>query len=98
GKPVNFLLAAPERGKSYNMKLQKTALDSSAMSDHIQHNKHQILFHLTLENKLLRRLIPPIELGYDVVSRKLVFYSGPSNLRHADGSKMGTVNILYKIQ
>jgi len=51
-------------------------------------------FRLDLANWLLRVVVKPIELGYDVASRRLTRYRGLSNIGDADGNGL-VVDIRY---
>jgi len=95
GETVKIDLVVPERGRTFTMNLRQVSLEKSKMAKHMSIDG-KVVFNLTIANRLLRLIVGPVELGYDTKSKRLVFYQGPSNIRRADGKKIGNIRISYK--
>ena len=94
GEVVTIDLVVPDRAKAYAMQLKRVNLKDTSIPNSIQGND-TVAFTLSINNRLLRLLVPPVELGYDVPSRQLIYYRGPSNLKKASGDSYKTIEVLY---
>ena len=95
GKTTKIDLVIPERGRTFVMTLKQVSTEKSEMAKHMN-TQGKIVFNLTIASRLLRLLLDPVELGYDIDTKRLVFYQGPSNIRQSDGKKIGKIRIHYE--
>ncbi len=58
-------------------------------------NEHEVEFVVFPKNIVLRQLVKEIKMKYSLADKRLLFYSGPSNLEDQNG-KGQVVNIKYK--
>ena len=94
GEKISIDLVVPERGRTYTMNISQVKLDGSKMSEHMA-TEGKIVFNLVIASRLLRLLVAPVELGYDLNTKRLVFYQGPSNIKKPSGKKYGDIWIKY---
>jgi len=94
GEKISIDLVVPERSRTYTMNISQVKLDGSKMSERMA-TEGKIVFNLVIASRLLRLLVAPVELGYDLNTKRLVFYQGPSNIKKPSGKKFGDIWIKY---
>lgn len=94
GDSVTIDLVVPDRAKAYAMQLKRVDLKDTSIPISIQ-GDDTVAFTLSINNRLLRLLVPPVELGYNISSKQLIYYRGPSNLKKPSGESYKTIEVLY---
>lgn len=79
---LNFIF--PGRLDDYRLSIKKIAMDNNV-----------IKLRLEFENWFIRLFAPNLELEYDQEKRKLISYTGPSNIRDEDGN-IQRVSVVYE--
>ena len=86
---VNYLFARDN--KFLKLRIQKSPSPQNKL---IKADQNQVFFKISANNLLFRMLSNPLFVGYDIHSRSLRYYSGPSNLPMMKDKKQ--VLIVYR--
>ena len=89
GAEITFPFLVAGREKPLNMRAQ--------LQEEMGCAENRLCLTITLDNWLLAALVSPIRLEYDQTSRRLLQFSGVSNIRDDDG-KSQQVRIDYRYQ
>lgn len=92
GKALKFNYLFARKNKFLKLRLERTSAPKSLKSENAE---NMAFFRIRANNPFLRLLSRPIYVGYDIATRSLRYYSGPSNLPMASG--VGDVLIRYQI-
>lgn len=94
GENVTIDIVVPKRKRTFAMVLEKVETSATEMPTYLD-AQGKIALKLRIKNRLLRLIVPPIELGYDAASKRLVYYRGPSNIVKDNGKPYKTIRVLY---
>jgi hypothetical protein len=81
-KPVQFIV--PLEGTYYTFRIRRLDFKSGTVT-----------FAIEADNWLLRLLAPKLQVQYDLTTRRLISYRGPSNLL-SDSRTVQNVTITYR--
>lgn len=84
GERLAFDFVALTRGELIRFRIEK-----------INQDEQQVEFEIRPDNWLIRLLVEPIALSYDMSTRRLAGYSGVTNIRDAQGSDNYKARIEY---
>lgn len=97
GQSVEINLVVPDRARTFKMVVQKVAIDESNLAKHLDTQDH-IVFKMRIANRFLRLLVAPVELGYNIKTKRLTYYQGPSNIRKPDNKEYKEIRVIYTNQ
>ena len=89
GESLTFLFPLSDRGSLIELRIQPLGCSYPTQSDQC--------FRLDVANWLLRMLVKPIELGYDIEQQQLTRFRGLSNIGDENGNGL-VVDIKYDYQ
>lgn len=84
GQVLHVQLVLPTRLNDYSFRVRKIKREADTLT-----------LRLEIDNWFLRLFAPYIEVAYDMKTRNLVFYKGPSNVFDSDGD-VQNVSITYQ--
>lgn len=91
---IRFKLALPEKGRTVEMRINRKPYRDSNTKNFIDDDS-LITLNMVIASRLLRLLVPPIELAYYPDTKQIAFYKGPSNLKDKDGKPIKEIYVLY---
>ncbi len=94
GEATLIDIVVPNRKRAFTMELKAVDVTTTNMAKYLATDS-LIAFKLRLKSRLLRLIVPPIELGYNKNSKRLVFYHGPSNILKSNGKPYKKIRVLY---
>jgi hypothetical protein len=87
GRTLAFNFVVPAEQDYYSFQLSK-------VEEGTLEGKEAVIYKMELKNFILRQLVPPIMLTYNVETKRLLKYEGISNINNAKG-KSYFVKIIY---
>lgn len=88
GQRLTGQFIVPSRGMAFVCRLQKTGETTIG-------GRPALKLRMEPDNVVLRQLAAPIDIAYDMATRRLLSYSGQSNLEESPGGKMFRVRIVF---
>ncbi|MFN0049263.1 MAG: hypothetical protein ACKVOU_09085 [Cytophagales bacterium] len=89
GSILTFNFVSPSKMDYFTFRISKKA-------DIVYNRKQATLLYLELDNMILRWLIPPIKITYDIKTKRIIKYEGIANLSDKNG-KNEIVSMVFPI-
>lgn len=94
GETIEINLVVADRGKTFKMLVEKVDFTKTNSANFLDMKNH-VVFEMRIASRFLRFLVPPIELGYDIHTKRLKLYQGPSNIRKANKKSYKEIRVIY---